>query len=43
MTCACGHELDEHDSGGMDGTECCVEECDCIYFESDDDNGCWGR
>lgn len=34
-TCACGHVLDEHDDRG---TDCYVEGCDCIHFESDYDN-----
>lgn len=33
MTCACGHEYDEHDDNGV---ECCVEDCDCIHFERGD-------
>lgn len=30
MTCACGHEQDEHD-----GPVCDVEGCDCAQFEWD--------
>ena len=31
MTCACGHELDEHDALGA----CLVDDCRCFYFEED--------
>ena len=34
MTCACGHEFDEHDDNGV---ECCVEDCDCIHYEASGD------
>lgn len=34
MTCACGHDLDEHDRG----VECTVDDCDCIHFEEFDED-----
>jgi hypothetical protein len=32
--CHCGHVLDEH---APDGKKCCIEGCDCIYFEENPD------
>lgn len=37
MTCACGHEADEHEwrNGHPEGCE--AEGCSCFYFEEDPD------
>lgn len=35
MTCACGHERDEHDDQG----ECQVDDCPCFYFEAEPADG----
>ena len=33
--CTCGHTWDEHDLDH--GMACCVEGCDCIHYEADDE------
>jgi hypothetical protein len=34
-TCTCGHERDEHRNSNRGASECEVEDCWCIQFESD--------